>query len=200
VASNIRRSGCYRDCRVPYCWPFGKKRPPHPVSKMASKPARIDRRAVDPRSHKRARISPSQQPRKDAMKDDHNNEIQSDVLRRNHWPLCVGLRTDVQNGEPTQVQRDEVFCSRMRAAIQAGLENQIDIRSGPTTGRKEFQTARARAGCSKGDDRDGLSAFLRRRGEHTTVATVATKGSAIVSSPPLSAVAGLLLHRRRGSS
>jgi hypothetical protein len=41
------------------------------------------------------------------MRYDHDEEIQSDV----------------KNGEPTHVQRDEVFCSRMRAAIEAGLES-----------------------------------------------------------------------------
>jgi hypothetical protein len=33
------------------------------------------------------------------------------------------IQSDVQNGQPTHVQRDEVFCSRMHAAIAAGLEN-----------------------------------------------------------------------------
>jgi hypothetical protein len=32
-------------------------------------------------------------------------------------------QSDVQNGQPPQVRMDDVFCSRMRAAIEAGLEN-----------------------------------------------------------------------------
>jgi len=33
------------------------------------------------------------------------------------------IQADVTNGQSTQIERDEAFCARMRAAIEAGLEN-----------------------------------------------------------------------------
>jgi hypothetical protein len=33
------------------------------------------------------------------------------------------IQVDVTNDQPTQIERDEAFCARMRAAIAAGLEN-----------------------------------------------------------------------------
>jgi hypothetical protein len=33
------------------------------------------------------------------------------------------IQADILNGESTQIERDEAFCARMRAAIAAGLEN-----------------------------------------------------------------------------
>ena len=51
------------------------------------------------------------------------------------------IQSDVQNGQPPQVQMDEVFCSRMRAAIEAGLENApIGVVTTPGTGT--FQQSR----------------------------------------------------------
>jgi hypothetical protein len=42
----------------------------------------------------------------DAMTEDHDDEIQSDVT----------------NGQPSQFLRDQAFCDRMLWAIRAGLE------------------------------------------------------------------------------
>ena len=42
---------------------------------------------------------------------DELDEIQDDV------------QADILNGQSTQIERDEAFCARMRAAIEAGLEN-----------------------------------------------------------------------------
>jgi len=33
------------------------------------------------------------------------------------------IQAEVINGQSTQIERDEAFCTRMRAAIEAGLEN-----------------------------------------------------------------------------
>jgi hypothetical protein len=33
------------------------------------------------------------------------------------------IQADVINGQSTQIERDEAFCTRMRMAIDAGLEN-----------------------------------------------------------------------------
>jgi hypothetical protein len=33
------------------------------------------------------------------------------------------IQADVTNGQSTQIERDEASCARMRAAIEAGLEN-----------------------------------------------------------------------------
>jgi hypothetical protein len=33
------------------------------------------------------------------------------------------IQADVTNGKSTQIERDEAFCGRMRAAIVAGLES-----------------------------------------------------------------------------
>jgi hypothetical protein len=33
------------------------------------------------------------------------------------------IQAEVTNGQSTQLERDEAFCARMRAAIAAGLEN-----------------------------------------------------------------------------
>jgi len=33
------------------------------------------------------------------------------------------IQAEVINGQSTQIERDEAFCTRMRAAIEAGLES-----------------------------------------------------------------------------
>ena len=33
------------------------------------------------------------------------------------------IQADVTNGQSTQIESDEAFCARMRAAIEAGLES-----------------------------------------------------------------------------
>jgi hypothetical protein len=60
------------------------------------------------------------------MSDDNDDEIQSDV----------------KHGEPTQFDRDEAFCVRMRAAIEAGLEKApIGVVTTPGTKSPKFVPA-----------------------------------------------------------
>ena len=61
------------------------------------------------------------------MNDEHNDEIQPDI----------------KNGEPTQFDRDEAFCARMRRAIAAGLENApIGVVTAPGTKSPKFVPAK----------------------------------------------------------
>jgi hypothetical protein len=52
------------------------------------------------------------------------------------------IQADVTNGQSTQIERDEAFCSRMREAIAAGLESApIGIVTTPGTKHPKYISA-----------------------------------------------------------
>jgi len=55
------------------------------------------------------------------------------------------IQAEVINGQSTQIERDEAFCTRMRAAIEAGLENApIGVVTTPGTKKPRYVPAEPR--------------------------------------------------------
>jgi hypothetical protein len=52
------------------------------------------------------------------------------------------IQADVTNGQSSQIESDEAFCARMRAAIEAGLENApIGVVTTPGTKHPKYVSA-----------------------------------------------------------
>jgi hypothetical protein len=55
------------------------------------------------------------------------------------------IQADVTNDQSTQIERDEAFCARMRAAIEAGLENApIGVVTTPGTKNPKYMATEPR--------------------------------------------------------